>query len=293
MNFSHFYFFSKIRNIFISFTSGQVILKATMPLFTVLLARIILGEKQTTKVYLSLVPIIGGVAIATITELSFNVTGLVSALVATLGFAVLNIFSKKCLRETGIHHLRLLVILARLATLMALPVWLLYDVTRIWDDSPMLHSTHAPRILALLIIDGACNFGQNVVAFTVIAMVTPLSYAVANATKRIAIISVSLMMLRNPVTIYNVLGMLTAITGVLLYNKTKYDQNQTLKKQAILPYVRTDTNLERHHVTFQTNSILHPSASSYDMEDYFKIVPQNDEFQGEHIHVPNGTPRIY
>ncbi|GFN96829.1 solute carrier family 35 member e1-like protein [Plakobranchus ocellatus] len=221
--------------------------KATLPLFTVFLSRVILGEKQTWPVYLSLAPIITGVCIATATELSFDSVGLASSVSATFFFSLQTIFTKKCLKETEYHHLQLLTLITRISTMLFLPVWLVLDGVRIYADEQFLSSGKVSQSFIFLVCAGLFNMMHNVLAFSVLAMVTPLSYAVANATKRIAIIGGSLIILQNPVGPLNIAGMLTAVFGVLIYNKAKYDQHQAKRRKEVLPHVQSTADLNTHY----------------------------------------------
>lgn len=56
----------------VSFTH---IIKSGEPAFSVLVSKFLLGETFPPGVYLSLIPIIGGCALAAVTELNFNMTG--------------------------------------------------------------------------------------------------------------------------------------------------------------------------------------------------------------------------
>ncbi|XP_014286817.1 solute carrier family 35 member E1 homolog [Halyomorpha halys] len=216
--------------------------KATMPLFTVVLSRLILKEKQTIKVYMSLVPIILGVGLASMTEISFDLLGLLSALAATLQHSLQNIFSKKVLHDIGLHHLRLLHLLGRLSMMIFLPFWCWFDLTSVIHESKILFDGK----WLLLIADGALSWLQNLLAFSVMSMVSPLTYAVASGTKRLAIISASLLILGNPVSALNLLGMTVAAAGVLAYNKAKYDarmeEKSHLQNISVMPSVNGSIN---------------------------------------------------
>ncbi|XP_050452865.1 solute carrier family 35 member E1 homolog isoform X1 [Cataglyphis hispanica] len=237
--------------------------KATMPLFTVALSRIILQEQQTWKVYLSLVPIVGGVAIATLTELSFNMIGLISALASTMAFSLQNIYSKKVLHETGIHHLWLLHILGRLALFMFLPIWGVYDLYSLIYEPVMRPSVEMSYyILGLLFLDGILNWFQNIIAFSVLSIVTPLTYAVASASKRIFVIAVTLLILGNPVTWLNIFGMTMAIFGVLCYNNAKYNQKMEKQKETILPKYYNPTQ-NGNSSSFMVNGFANKQHQSF------------------------------
>lgn len=145
------------------------------------------------------------------------------------------------LHDTGIHHLRLLFILGRLALILFSPIWLLYDLRRlIYDQAVTGESALNYYIIGLLFLDGVLNWFQNIIAFSVLSIVTPLTYAVASASKRIFVIAVTLLVLGNPVTWLNIFGMTLAILGVLYYNKAKYDQRT--EKESLPKYYDKSRN---------------------------------------------------
>lgn len=79
-------------------------------------------------------------------------------------------------------------------------------------------------------MDGVLNWLQNILAFSVLSLVTPLTYAVASASKRIFVIAISLFILGNPVTWVNVLGMVMACCGVLCYNRVSWELFDNVNK---------------------------------------------------------------
>lgn len=197
--------------------------KATTPLWTAALAWLLFGERQSRGVCLALLVIFAGVAVASATELQFDAAGLGAALAAAALLSLQHLYSKRVMRDTGAHHLRLLQALGRLALALFAPLWA-------WRDArPLLlegAGVGAPgggwaQCGAMLALDGLLAWLQAVVAFSVLSRVSPLTYAVASAAKRAAVVAASLLLLRNPAPPLNVAGMALALLGVLLYNRAK------------------------------------------------------------------------
>lgn len=85
--------------------------KATTPLWTAGLAWALWRERVSRGVGLALLLIAAGVAVASATELHFDTLGLAAALSAAALLSLQHLYSKRAMRDTGIHHLRLLQVI--------------------------------------------------------------------------------------------------------------------------------------------------------------------------------------
>ncbi|KAJ6301071.1 hypothetical protein OIU77_015388 [Salix suchowensis] len=113
----------------VSFTH---IIKSGEPAFSVLVSRFLLGEAFPSSVYLSLVPIIGGCALAAVTELNFNMVGFMGAMISNLAFVFRNIFSKKGMKGKSVSGMNYYACLSMLSLLILTPFAIAVEGPQMW-----------------------------------------------------------------------------------------------------------------------------------------------------------------
>jgi len=215
-----------LKHIAASFTET---VKASAPFFTVVIAYLMIGEKTSPKVMLSLIPVGGGLAMVSITELSFNVIGFAAAVATNVIECVQNVFSKRLLAvdytPTELQFYTSLTALVLQAPILVwqrsgdstspVPINPSNNSSAI-DDAGSFELTH--RTVALLWIDGVLYHLQSVVAYVVMSHLSPVTVSVINTLKRALLIWISVLVFGNTVTLWAKAGTVICLGGTLSYN---------------------------------------------------------------------------
>ncbi|KAJ9625475.1 hypothetical protein H2204_010337 [Knufia peltigerae] len=220
-------------------------IKGLSPLFTVLAYRIVFRIRYKRATYLSLVPLTLGVMMACSTDFSSNFWGISAALVAAIVFVSQNIFSKKLFTEAAraeadgqsrlprkLDKLNLLCYCSVGAFLLSAPVWIYTEgfelVEELWKDGSIDLSTkrnaldHGELVLEF-IFNGVFHFFQNIMAFVLLSMLSPVSYSVASLIKRVWVIVVAVVWFRSSTTSIQAVGIGLTCVGLYLYDRTSME----------------------------------------------------------------------
>ena len=174
-----------LSHVAVSFTET---IKASAPLFTVIFARVILGEITSLTVILSLFPVMLGLVLCSATELSFDMIGFVAAVSNNCIDCVQNVFSKRLLSGPAqLSPIELQFYTSVAAATMQLPVMLVLASSEIWSASSL-----EPSVVSLLLLDGLCYHMQSVTAYYTMSLISPVSQSVANTFKRSLLIVLSI-----------------------------------------------------------------------------------------------------
>lgn len=227
-------------------------IKGLSPLFTVLAYRLVFDIRYPKATYYSLVPLTIGVMLACSGKHAFGgqFLGILYALLATIIFVTQNIFSKRLFNEAAraeeqgrgaqsrkLDKLNLLCYSSGMAFLLTCPIWLWTDGIDIigdflYDGSvDLLQSPNSfdhGRLTLEFIFNGTFHFAQNILAFVLLSMVSPVTYSVASLIKRVFVITIAIIWFRSPTTRIQAVGIALTFLGLYLYDrsnmKNKADQ---------------------------------------------------------------------
>ncbi|EGD80594.1 solute carrier family 35 member E2 [Salpingoeca rosetta] len=196
-----------LANVAVSFTET---IKSSAPFFTVIFAQVILRQRTSWQVNVSLLPVMLGLALCSATELSFNTIGFLAAVANNVIDCIQNVFSKHLLKSMTPVQLQFYTSAA--AAILQLPV-LLYTL------APELKSASIPgNIWIMILIDAVFYHLQSVTAYFTMSLLTPVSQSVANTVKRALLIFLSILWFGNEISFLSGAGMVTVVFGVFLYN---------------------------------------------------------------------------
>ncbi|CAI9755006.1 unnamed protein product [Fraxinus pennsylvanica] len=203
----------------VSFTH---IIKSGEPAFSVLVSRFILGETFPPSVYLSLVPIIGGCGLAALTELNFNMTGFIGAMISNLAFVFRNIFSKRGMKGKSVSGMNYYACLSMLSLLILTPFAIAVEGPLIWAlGFKEARSQIGPQIIWWMAAQSVFYHLYNQVSYMSLDEISPLTFSIGNTMKRISVIVSSIIIFHTPVQPINALGAAIAILGTFLYSQAK------------------------------------------------------------------------
>ena len=201
------------------------IVKASEPVVTCALNALLLGQILPTSVYLTLLPIIGGVAIASLKELSFTVLALAAAMLSNVSSAARGVLSKKTMSGKKIGEnldaQNLYAVLTAMSTLILIPTMLAMEGTGFFGAFKKLTETAewtTKSLATLLGLGGLSYYAYNEVAFLALGKVNPVTHAVGNTIKRVVIIVASVIAFKTPMSTGSIVGSSIAIAGTLMYS---------------------------------------------------------------------------
>jgi solute carrier family 35 protein E1 len=231
--------------------------KGLSPLFTVLAYRFVFDIRYPRATYYSLVPLTLGVTLACSSNHTFKgeIVGILYALGATVIFVTQNIFSKRLFNEAAkaeeegeeaksrkLDKLNLLCYSSGLAFLLTSPIWFWSEGVGLIRDfvhdgsldlSAKPNTFDHGRLALEFLFNGTFHFGQNILAFSLLSLVSPVTYSVASLIKRVWVIVIAILWFGNSTTPIQAVGIALTFLGLYLYDRTK-DSNKAELRARLL-----------------------------------------------------------
>jgi len=203
---------------------GQIV-KAGEPVFAAATNALLLKDIDHPVVYLALLPIIGGVGLASLKELSFSWTALIAASLANQAAAFKNVVSKGVMGKPWAKALgpqntyAVVTILALVCTMPFVLFFDLKDAVAVYEQ--VLKMGTGADVVKYSLFSGLAFYLYNEASFLALERLDPVTHSVANTLKRVVIIVASCIVFKTPMSLLGGIGSGIAVLGTLLYSLAK------------------------------------------------------------------------
>ena len=203
-----------------SVSFGQIV-KAAEPAFAAVVGAFLYGKKVSLAKWLTLIPVIGGVCIASASELDFSFLALGAACAANSFAAFRGNENKKLMDTAGLADRigsvgNQYAISNLLALLVCIPVMILKEGHK-WGEFVETYQTDA-LVRNNLLAAGLLFYLYNELSTSVVKKTGAVTQSVANTAKRVIVIIGVAIALREPLSMPKIIGSAVCITGVMLYS---------------------------------------------------------------------------
>lgn len=209
-------------------------IKALEPFFNASASQFVLGHHIPLSLWLSLAPVVIGVSMASLTELSFNWLGFGSAMISNIAFTYRSIYSKKAM--TGMDSTNVYAYISIIALLVCIPPALIIEGPQLmqYGFRDAIAKVGLYKFLSDLFWIGMFYHLYNQLATNTLERVAPLTHAVGNVLKRVFVIGFSIVVFGNKISTQTGIGTAIAIAGVAIYSLIKANLEEQKKKAAAI-----------------------------------------------------------
>jgi solute carrier family 35 protein E1 len=199
---------------------GQIV-KAAEPAFAAVLSQFVYGKPISRAKWLCLIPVIGGVCIASLKELDFAMSALIAACSANLFAAFKGNENKKLMDTAGLKD-RLgnvgnqFAVTQIMAFAMALPMMFLTEGSK-WGEFRETLATNSV-VKNNFLYSGLFFYGYNELATMTIKKTSAITQSVANTAKRVIVIIGVALVMGESLPAQKLVGSGICIGGVMLYS---------------------------------------------------------------------------
>ncbi|XP_044509148.1 probable sugar phosphate/phosphate translocator At3g11320 [Mangifera indica] len=194
---------------------------ATTPFFTAVFAYLMTFKREAWLTYVTLIPVVTGVIIASGGEPSFHLFGFIMCIAATAARALKSVLQGILLSSEGekLNSMNLLLYMAPIAVVFLLPATLIMEENVVGITLALARDNI--KIIWYLLFNSALAYFVNLTNFLVTKHTSALTLQVLGNAKGAVAVVVSILIFKNPVSVTGMLGYTLTVFGVILYSESK------------------------------------------------------------------------